>query len=130
MCFNRKNYRKEKFRTFIVNEYHGISYIKGERLKKREKIEPTRYNKHDYSKYPPNFSKSSKYTLLSFFPFALGFQFVKATNIYFSVIIAMTFFPSISPFSFSAMFTPFAFILVVSLLREAYEDFLRHRSDW
>lgn len=130
MCFQRKKFSKEKFRTFVVNEYKNVSYVNDKRIVDREKIIPTRYKKHEYSKFPKNNSKSSKYTLITFLPFALGFQFSKPTNIYFSLVLTMTFFPEISPFKFSALFIPFAFIMIVSLLREAYEDFLRHKSDW
>jgi hypothetical protein len=37
--------------------------------------------------------------------------------------------PSISPFSVASVVSPISFITLVSMLREAVEDLLRHKSD-
>lgn len=113
MCFRRSKKETEKFRRIMVRS--SRSHEDDKELAR---------------KYASNYSKTSKYTVLTFLPHALGFQFTKLTNIYFAGMMVLFLIPTISPFSVSSVVSPFVFILLVSLLREGIEDFRRHRSDW
>lgn len=71
---------------------------------------------------------TTKYTILSFFPKSLFLQFQKSANIYFlivSIFSCMDFSPK-DPFSFIATF---AFVLIASQIKEAYEDYQRYKQD-
>eukprot|EP01100_Stratorugosa_tubuloviscum_P005015 TRINITY_DN2281_c2_g1_i1.p1 TRINITY_DN2281_c2_g1~~TRINITY_DN2281_c2_g1_i1.p1 ORF type:complete len:1111 (-),score=448.96 TRINITY_DN2281_c2_g1_i1:197-3529(-) len=88
--------------------------------------EPEINNRADF---PSNSTRTTKYTVVTFLPRMLWEQFRKLTSVYFLIVLILSFFPSISPFSPWSTFLGFAFIIVVSALREAYEDFLRFKAD-
>jgi len=79
--------------------------------------------------YPTNFIKTSKYTVLNFIPKNLYEQFRRVSNIYFAAIIVPQFFPEVSPFTPVTSILPLAFVLIVTAIKEAIEDFYRHRDD-
>jgi magnesium-transporting ATPase (P-type) len=75
--------------------------------------------------------RTNKYTVLTFIPVNLfGVQFTKVANIYFTIITIMQCFPGISiSGGYPAMAVPFAGILIISMLKDAYEDFKRYKED-
>ena len=78
-----------------------------------------------------NSVRTSKYTWWSFFPVNLWEQFsTKMANLYFLVIMFMQ---MIEKISISAgqpvMAMPLIFVVSLSMIKDAYEDFKRHRSD-
>jgi len=80
-------------------------------------------------RFPSNRISTTKYNWYNFFPKMLFEQFRKVTNIFFLVVVILTFIPMISPVSPYTSFIPLAFIIAVSALREAYEDLNRYKSD-
>ena len=130
MCFKKQKKTVKDFRSITVNEYDTLHDLSPAEKSKRAKTRATNQNSSDYSQYPPNISKSSKYTWYNFLPLALAFQFTKLTNIYFCGMVILFLIPSVSPFTVQSVVTPFAFIISVSLIREGVEDLNRHRSDW
>mmetsp|Transcript_6396 Transcript_6396/g.8898 ORF Transcript_6396/g.8898 Transcript_6396/m.8898 type:complete len:1206 (+) Transcript_6396:189-3806(+) len=79
--------------------------------------------------FPSNRITTTKYSIFSFIPKNLFEQFRRATNIYFLCIVVITFVPSISPLTPITSVAPLIFVLGVSALREAYEDYMRFRAD-
>lgn len=80
-------------------------------------------------RFPSNYIRTTKYSLYSFLPKALLLQFRRFANIYFLITAILQCFPVISPLNpISAVF-PFVFVIVISLLREAVEDYERYKSD-
>ena len=82
-------------------------------------------------KMTDNSVRTSKYTWWSFLPVNLWEQFTtKMANLYFLVIMFMQ---MIEKISISAgkpvMAMPLAFVVVLSMIKDAYEDFKRHRAD-
>ena len=80
-------------------------------------------------KFPSNYRRTTKYTLLTFIPFSLFIQFRRVANVYFlitAVLQSISFISPLNPFSAVA---PLVFVLTVSIFREGIEDYLRHRSD-
>ena len=78
-----------------------------------------------------NIVRTSKYTLLTFFPHNLFLQFAtKRANLYFFVIMLMQ---TIDIISISngqpAMLPPLAFVVILSMIKDAYEDYKRHQED-
>lgn len=72
---------------------------------------------------------TSKYNIITFLPKALLYQFYRLANVYFVVIAILQSIPIISPLSRETAIAPIAFVLSVSLIREAIEDIIRHRFD-
>ena len=80
--------------------------------------------------YLNNRIKTSKYTLLTFLPKNLIEQFSKLANVYFLII---SFMQMIDIISISGgkpvMLMPLAFVIGVSMIKDIFEDFKRHKSD-
>ena len=67
---------------------------------------------------------TTKYNLITFLPKCILLQFLKLSNIVFlvnAVLQSITFISSLSPITAIA---PLGFVLAVSLLREAFEDYV------
>lgn len=79
-------------------------------------------------KFATNEVKTSKYTLLTWAPLSLILQFRRAANVYFLIISILTAMP-FSPKSPLSMAGTFGAVLVFTMLKEAYEDYSRHKQD-
>ena len=80
-------------------------------------------------KYKSNFIKTSKYNILTFFPKSILLQFERYANIYFLFTAIFQSIPQISPLHPFSAIAPFVFVIALAVLREGYEDYLRHVSD-
>ncbi|CAG9328551.1 unnamed protein product [Blepharisma stoltei] len=81
-----------------------------------------------FSEFPPNEIRTSKYTIFTWIPKSLFIQFRRISNVYFlimSILATMPFSPK-NPFSIGITF---AGVLVFTMLKEAYEDYFRHKQD-
>jgi len=72
--------------------------------------------------------RTTKYTWLSWAPLSLLMQFKRAANIYFLIISILTLMP-FSPKTPASMIGTFAFVLFVTMLKEAFENYFRYISD-
>ena len=81
--------------------------------------------------YKNNRVKTNKYTLLTFLPKNLLLQFSKMANFYFLILIVMEFVPIITDDnSVPPVLTyPLTFVVGLSMIKDAYEDYVRYRSD-
>eukprot|EP00095_Tigriopus_kingsejongensis_P003263 snap_masked-scaffold69_size418775-processed-gene-3.10 protein:Tk03263 transcript:snap_masked-scaffold69_size418775-processed-gene-3.10-mRNA-1 annotation:"hypothetical protein DAPPUDRAFT_315465" len=76
-----------------------------------------------------NRTHTSKYTLLSFIPLNLFEQFRKGANIYFlSTMFLMLILPD-SPISPTSWAMSLLFVVLVTMVKQGYEDYLRHKND-
>ncbi|CAM6103969.1 unnamed protein product [Calypogeia fissa] len=73
--------------------------------------------------------RTSKYTLLSFLPRNLFEQFHRYAYIYFLIIVILNQIPALAVFGRTASLFPLIFVLVVTAIKDAYEDYGRHHSD-
>ena len=80
-------------------------------------------------KYRSNFIKTSKYNLLTFLPKSILVQFKRYANVYFLFTAIFQSIPQISPLHPFSAIAPFLFVIALAVLREGYEDYLRHVSD-
>eukprot|EP01133_Synstelium_polycarpum_P003848 gene3848-4443_t len=80
-------------------------------------------------KFTNNYVKTSKYTALTFLPLNLFEQFCRLANLYFLLISAIQLIPGISPTGRFTTLGPLLVVLSITALKEAYEDFRRHRQD-
>ena len=72
--------------------------------------------------------RTTKYTVLTWIPLSLFYQFQRAANVYFLVITVLTTLP-FSPKKPASMIGTFSMVLIFTMLKEAYEDYQRHKSD-
>ncbi|PAA83464.1 hypothetical protein BOX15_Mlig032035g1 [Macrostomum lignano] len=79
-------------------------------------------------KYPSNRIITSRYTILSFPVKNLLEQFTRVANFYF-LIVAVLQLVIDTPVSPATSIIPLVFVLGVTAVKQAYEDFLRHRAD-
>ncbi|CAN0906826.1 Probable phospholipid-transporting ATPase 4 [Linum grandiflorum] len=79
-------------------------------------------------KYCSNYISTTKYNVLSFLPKALFEQFRRVANIYFLLAACLSLTP-VAPFSAVSMIFPLAFVVGISMAKEALEDWGRFMQD-
>lgn len=80
--------------------------------------------------YSNNKIITSKYNFLTFLPLNLMVQFSKFANLYFLILTIMECFPTISDSNgVPVLALPLCFVVGVSMIKDIYEDYLRHQSD-
>jgi len=79
--------------------------------------------------YINNAIRSSRYTIWSFIPAQLWFQFSKIANFFFLVTAAVQLIPGLSTTGNYSTVLPLVFFLSFSIAREGYDDFRRYRLD-
>lgn len=84
--------------------------------------------KHLEKPYRPNYVSTTKYDLATFFPKALFEQFRRVANIYFLFAAALSLTP-LAPFSAPSLIAPLVFVVGVSMIKEAIEDWHRFLQD-
>jgi phospholipid-transporting ATPase len=73
---------------------------------------------------------TSRYTALSFVPKNLVEQMRKPSNVYFLLIMFLQMVPVISISGGQpAMLPPLVCVIVISMCKDAYEDYLKHQKD-
>ena len=74
--------------------------------------------------------RTSKYTLFTFLPLNLYEQFRRTANIYFLLSLLFAFiFQNITPVSPNSWMMSLIFVVTITMLKQGYEDYLRHKSD-
>ncbi|XP_054815958.1 phospholipid-transporting ATPase 1-like [Prosopis cineraria] len=76
-----------------------------------------------------NSIRTGKYSILTFLPRNLFEQFHRVAYIYFLVIAILNQLPQLAVFGRGVSVMPLAFVLLVTAVKDAFEDWRRHRSD-
>ncbi|GFQ04468.1 putative phospholipid-transporting ATPase 5 [Phtheirospermum japonicum] len=79
-------------------------------------------------KYPKNYVSTTKYNVVTFFPKALFEQFRRVANLYFLLAAILSVTP-LSPFNPVSLIAPLVFVVGISMLKEAVEDWHRFLQD-
>jgi magnesium-transporting ATPase (P-type) len=79
--------------------------------------------------YESNSVSTTQYTPFTFLPKNLYEQLGKAANFYFFVLAVVVSIPGVSPIEPWTNISPLVLVLSVTAIREAWEDFKRHRDD-
>ncbi|XP_078669323.1 phospholipid-transporting ATPase VA-like isoform X2 [Branchiostoma floridae x Branchiostoma belcheri] len=82
-----------------------------------------------YLNYPGNKIQTTKYTILSFLPKNLFEQFHRLANCYFLFIVLLNFVPQVQAFGKEVAMLPVLFVLLVTAIKDIYEDYRRYRMD-
>eukprot|EP01132_Coremiostelium_polycephalum_P003773 gene3773-4697_t len=80
-------------------------------------------------KFPTNYIRTTKYTLLTFVPKNLFEQFRRLSNFYFLCVLIIQLVPQISPLLPLTSILPLSFVLLITAIKEALEDYGRFQSD-
>ena len=70
--------------------------------------------------------RTTRYTILSWAPLSLLLQFRRVANIYFLIISVLTL-QEFSPKSPASMIGTFSFVLFLTMVKEAFEDYYRYK---
>ncbi|KAF5389366.1 hypothetical protein D9757_004373 [Collybiopsis confluens] len=81
------------------------------------------------SKFPPNIVRNQKYSVWSFFPVVLYEQFRFFFNLYFLLVALSQFIPSLKIGFIATYIAPLAFVLSITIGKEAYDDYKRNLRD-
>ena len=73
--------------------------------------------------------KTTKYTMLNFFPKNIFEQFHRFANLYFLFIIILNFIPQVNAFGKEISMIPLIFVLAVTAIKDLVEDRQRYLSD-
>ncbi|KAH9996634.1 phospholipid-translocating P-type ATPase [Xylariaceae sp. FL0662B] len=79
--------------------------------------------------YISNYIRSSRYTMWSFLPKQLYFQFSKLANFYFLVISIMQLIPGLSTTGKYTTIAPLLVFVSISMAKEGYDDYRRYKLD-
>ncbi|XP_040157172.1 phospholipid-transporting ATPase ID-like isoform X6 [Anopheles arabiensis] len=91
-----------------------------------------RANDREYNtqfKYANNYIKTSKYSILTFLPLNLLEQFQRLANFYFLCLLILQLIPAISSLTPVTTAIPLIGVLMLTAIKDAYDDFQRHMSD-
>ncbi|XP_068023805.1 probable phospholipid-transporting ATPase IIB isoform X2 [Melanerpes formicivorus] len=80
-------------------------------------------------KYPRNAIKNQKYNIFTFIPGVLYEQFKFFLNLYFLVVSCSQFVPALKIGYLYTYWAPLGFVLTVTVLREAVDEFRRYKRD-
>ncbi|KAJ8756242.1 hypothetical protein K2173_025054 [Erythroxylum novogranatense] len=86
-------------------------------------------NTNERFQFAGNGIRTSKYSIISFVPRNLFEQFHRVAYIYFLIIAVLNQLPQLAVFGRGASVLPLTFVLLVTAVKDAYEDWRRHRSD-
>lgn len=75
--------------------------------------------------YPTNGIQTRKFTLISFVPKSLYLQFLRIANVYFLFSAIISSIGEVSSIGPATSIFPLAFVLVTSMFREGYEDWVK-----
>ncbi|XP_069564255.1 probable phospholipid-transporting ATPase IM [Brachyistius frenatus] len=76
-----------------------------------------------------NHIKTSKYNIFTFLPINLFEQFQRVANAYFIVLLILQLIPEISSLPWFTTIVPLVLVLTITAVKDATDDFFRHRSD-
>ncbi|XP_017889668.1 phospholipid-transporting ATPase ID isoform X6 [Ceratina calcarata] len=79
--------------------------------------------------YANNYIKTSKYSVLTFLPLNLFEQFQRLANFYFLCLLVLQMIPAISSLTPITTAIPLIGVLMLTAVKDAYDDFQRHSSD-
>ena len=88
------------------------------------------HKEHPNYEYKTNKIKTTKYTILTFFPKNLFEQFHRLANVYFILVVALNWIPEVEAFAKEIAMIPVIFVLAVTAVKDVFEDFRRGRFDY
>ncbi|OJA20783.1 hypothetical protein AZE42_07018 [Rhizopogon vesiculosus] len=97
--------------------------------KEKSRAIPFRPGEKLQSKFPPNVVRNQKYNIFTFFPIVIYEQFKFFFNLYFLLVALSQFVPALKIGFIVTYVAPLAFVLCVTMGKEAYDDYKRNLRD-
>ena len=107
----------------------GVDPMEESRLPEAPRREFIVGESNEGSKFPNNFVRTAKYTVLNFVPKNLFEQFMRVANLYFLVVSILQLIPGLSPTGRFTTLLPLTVVLALTACKDAYEDWKRHKRD-
>ncbi|OVA12384.1 Cation-transporting P-type ATPase [Macleaya cordata] len=111
-----------------VAEYEPVQKLGGPGFTRIVFCNESHLHKKKPHRYPNNYISTTKYNFVAFIPKALFEQFRRVANLYF-LLAAVLSATSLAPFSAPSVIAPLVFVVGVSMLKEAVEDWHRFTQD-
>lgn len=99
----------------------------GQETERRIKANNREYNSQ--FRYANNYIKTSKYSVITFLPLNLLEQFQRLANFYFLCLLVLQLIPAISSLTPITTAIPLIGVLMLTAVKDAYDDFQRHQND-
>ncbi|OUM68577.1 hypothetical protein PIROE2DRAFT_53189 [Piromyces sp. E2] len=107
-------------RAIYVNSYNGRTSTNFDNKKKSKKRKGEFIN---------NKVRTARYTIANFLPKQIAAQFSKLANVYFLFVSVLQLIPNLSPTGRYTTVIPLCIFVALAMLREAYDDYYRHKQD-
>ncbi|KAK7484585.1 hypothetical protein BaRGS_00024217 [Batillaria attramentaria] len=98
--------------------------ISGSEIERRIRVNDHAYNLQ--FEYAENHISTSKYNIFTFVPKNLFEQFQRLANAYFLGLLLLQYIPAITSIDPVATIIPMTFVLGVSAVKEAWDDYVSH----
>ncbi|XP_037782447.1 probable phospholipid-transporting ATPase IM isoform X5 [Penaeus monodon] len=115
--------------AYVMTRPYLYSHLFYDNTETERRIKPNNPEFNAQFNYAKNYIKTSKYTLLNFIPYNLFEQFQRLANFYFLCLLVLQLIPVISSLTPVTTAVPLIGVLMVTGIKDAYDDFQRHRSD-
>jgi len=133
---NRRNHRKCPCLCCLCFCISDCFSAMGQILCRKKQFKPRTVPVSGYSsaslsreKFPSNVIRNQKYNVISFIPVVLFNQFKFFLNLYFLLMSCSQFIPELKVGYLYTYWAPLGFVLAVTVIREAVDDFLRYKRD-
>ncbi|RVE49642.1 hypothetical protein evm_005699 [Chilo suppressalis] len=118
LCQRAASFFQFIFFCFTGNKVHSASETRTVEVGFIDPLDKKKHNK----------IKTSKYSLLLFIPKNLSEQFRRVVNFYFLIVTLIAFLIE-SPVSPFTSVLPLSFVVLVTAVKQGFEDYLRHKED-
>ncbi|KAL1916153.1 uncharacterized protein VTP21DRAFT_6157 [Calcarisporiella thermophila] len=106
-----------------------ISQLQRPKREKEARVIPFDASAKFKAKFSPNLIRNQKYSLITFLPLVFYEQFKFFFNLYFLLVALSQFVPALKIGYLVTYFGPLCFVLLVTIGKEAYDDYKRYRRD-
>ncbi|KAF8339278.1 aminophospholipid-transporting P-type ATPase [Amanita rubescens] len=103
--------------------------VKSKAGKEKSRTIPFRPPEKSQSRFPPNIVRNQKYNAFTFLPIVFYEQFKFFFNLYFLLVALSQFIPALKIGYIVTYVAPLAFVLSVTMGKEAYDDYKRYLRD-
>ncbi|KAK7024311.1 putative aminophospholipid-translocase [Paramarasmius palmivorus] len=107
----------------------SVLRVTGKKQKDKSRTIPFRPTEKFQSRYPPNIVRNQKYNAFTFLPIVFYEQFKFFFNLYFLLVALSQFVPALKIGFIATYIAPLAFVLFVTMGKEAYDDYKRYLRD-
>ncbi|XP_061633577.1 phospholipid-transporting ATPase ID isoform X2 [Phyllopteryx taeniolatus] len=110
-------------------QHTDVDFLTTDNKKEERRVRANDRDSNENFQYASNCITTSKYNVLTFLPINLFEQFQEVANTYFLFLLILQLIPQISSLSWFTTIVPLALVLSITAVKDATDDFFRHKSD-